>query len=324
MGHIPIGMEMFNAGNETQWEMIQRRIEESDYYIVIIARRYGSVHKESGVGYTEREWDYATSLGIPTIGFVLSSDASWPTNKGESDPKMQKALTKFITKVEDKMRASWSNKHELAASVSLSLNETMTGFPGVGWIRADKAPHPEITSELARLSRENSELRKQLESSSSSAAVLLPEFQIDCEIVWNTTGFGPPHPSHLYQLRVVLTNIGNAAADAVEAVIEVPQDAVYRTSASAEGLHDGYFKVAIDNRKAHVRSSIHKLPSRSSVLPGKSIGTTVLLTADAVENPGTYVLKYSIYPGIGHSKSGEIALADIPVSVSTEHAQERE
>jgi hypothetical protein len=200
----------------------------------------------------------------------------------------------------------------------------MTGFPGVGWIRADKAPHPEITSELARLSRENSELRKQLESSSSSAAVLLPEFQIDCEIVWNTTGFGPPHPSHLYQLRVVLTNIGNAAADAVEAVIEIPQDAVYRTSASAEGLHDGYFKVAIDNRKAHVRSSIHKLPSRSSVLPGKSIGTTVLLTADAVENPGTYVLKYSIYPGIGHSKSGEIALADIPVSVSTEHAQERE
>ncbi|MEO6908255.1 MAG: DUF4062 domain-containing protein [Abditibacteriaceae bacterium] len=55
LGHIPIGMEMFNAANETQWEMIKRRIEESDYYIVIIAHRYGSIEKESGLSYTEKE-----------------------------------------------------------------------------------------------------------------------------------------------------------------------------------------------------------------------------------------------------------------------------
>jgi uncharacterized protein DUF4062 len=30
MSHIPVGMEMFNAADESQWNIIKRRIEESD------------------------------------------------------------------------------------------------------------------------------------------------------------------------------------------------------------------------------------------------------------------------------------------------------
>ena len=36
MGHIPIGMEFFNASAESQWDKIKRTIEESDYYIIIL------------------------------------------------------------------------------------------------------------------------------------------------------------------------------------------------------------------------------------------------------------------------------------------------
>jgi hypothetical protein len=32
MGHIPVGMEMFNAADESQWNIIKRRIDECDYY----------------------------------------------------------------------------------------------------------------------------------------------------------------------------------------------------------------------------------------------------------------------------------------------------
>lgn len=32
-GHIPAGMELFSAGNESQLEIIRRWIEESDIYI---------------------------------------------------------------------------------------------------------------------------------------------------------------------------------------------------------------------------------------------------------------------------------------------------
>jgi len=65
---IPVGMELFPAASVEQWKLIKRVIEECDYYLVIIAGRYGSVD-QSGVGYTEREFDYAVSIGKPVIGF---------------------------------------------------------------------------------------------------------------------------------------------------------------------------------------------------------------------------------------------------------------
>lgn len=37
MGHIPVGMEAFQASDDSQWEYIKRRIDESDYYVLIIA-----------------------------------------------------------------------------------------------------------------------------------------------------------------------------------------------------------------------------------------------------------------------------------------------
>jgi len=40
--HIPIGMEMFNAGDSDQWTVISQTIETTDYYVVIIGGRYGS------------------------------------------------------------------------------------------------------------------------------------------------------------------------------------------------------------------------------------------------------------------------------------------
>lgn len=63
MGHIPVGMEMFSAADEEQWRVITRQIDQSDYYVVIVAHRYGSVLE--GVSFTEKEYDYAVQKGIP-------------------------------------------------------------------------------------------------------------------------------------------------------------------------------------------------------------------------------------------------------------------
>src|ERR1019366_9114939 len=67
---IPIAMELFPASDKSPWHYIQRVIEESDYYIVIVGGRYGSIEPSTGLSYTELEYDYAVSLGIPTYGFV--------------------------------------------------------------------------------------------------------------------------------------------------------------------------------------------------------------------------------------------------------------
>ena len=39
MGHIPVGMEMFSAADEEQWQLIVRQIEATDYYVLIVGHR---------------------------------------------------------------------------------------------------------------------------------------------------------------------------------------------------------------------------------------------------------------------------------------------
>src|SRR5690349_13368931 len=69
MGHIPVGMEMFSAADEEQWQVIARTIDDSDYYVVIVAHRYGSL--DGNISFTEKEYDYAVSQGVPAMGFVI-------------------------------------------------------------------------------------------------------------------------------------------------------------------------------------------------------------------------------------------------------------
>src|SRR4051812_16576479 len=67
---MPAGMELFPAANDSQWVWIKRVIDESDYYIVILGGRYGSVSKQTGLIYTGMEYRYAIECGKPVIGFL--------------------------------------------------------------------------------------------------------------------------------------------------------------------------------------------------------------------------------------------------------------
>jgi hypothetical protein len=58
-GNIPAGMELFKAGNETQLKTIERWIDESDVYLLILGGRYGSIEEKSDKSYTRLEYEYA-------------------------------------------------------------------------------------------------------------------------------------------------------------------------------------------------------------------------------------------------------------------------
>ncbi|WP_347904958.1 DUF4062 domain-containing protein [Pseudomonas purpurea] len=162
MGHIPVGMEMFSAADEEQWKIIARQIDEIDYYAVIVAHRYGSVTTE-GVGYTEKEYDYAIERGVPILGFVIDDSAPWPKTRCETETKSQLRLTKFKTKVKSRLVNFWTSKDDLHGKFSISLMKAITGNPRTGWIRADQVTGAEVTKELTRLSSENAVLREQVE-----------------------------------------------------------------------------------------------------------------------------------------------------------------
>lgn len=161
MGHIPVGMEMFSAGDEEQWELIARAIDQSDYYVVIVAHRYGST-TENGLGYTEKEYDYAVRTGVPVLGFVIDKSAPWPADKMESDKQKAAALERFRLKVREKHVAFWKDGRDLYGQAAIALGKQIHSRPQPGWVPATEAASPAVTEEMSRLSKENADLRKRI------------------------------------------------------------------------------------------------------------------------------------------------------------------
>jgi len=162
LGHIPVGMELFQAGDETQWDYIKKRILECDYYIVIVGERYGSEGPE-GKSYTQMEYEFAVANGVPVAAFPLHEDArkTWPQDKVEWEKRDQ--LNEFRALCESRMAKHWKNADELGARVVTALVAMMDTYPRVGWVRADSVATEAALNEIAKLSEERRALQEELE-----------------------------------------------------------------------------------------------------------------------------------------------------------------
>ena len=160
MGHIPVGMEMFSAADEEQWKMIQKQIDECDYYVVIVAHRYGSIDK--GVSYTEKEYDYASEKGIPILGFIIEESAKWPAKFIDKDSDTLSRLSLFKEKIKSKMINQWKTSEDLYAKAAIALSKAFTAYERPGYVRGDELATKGVFDELARLSTENARLRDDL------------------------------------------------------------------------------------------------------------------------------------------------------------------
>lgn len=158
---MPAGMELFPAANDDQWNWIKRVIEESDYYVVILAGRYGSVSSKTELSYTEMEYRYALELGKPVIGFVHEDPKQIPAKYYEADPKLRKKLDSFRNLVQSKLCKQWSAPADLGAKLSRSLTQLIRQYPAVGWVRANMTT-PEAAQEALSLRRQIEELQAKL------------------------------------------------------------------------------------------------------------------------------------------------------------------
>lgn len=64
---LPIGQEHFTV---TDFRAIQEFIDESDYFILLLGGRYGSIDKETGLSWTEREYRYAIERSKPVLALI--------------------------------------------------------------------------------------------------------------------------------------------------------------------------------------------------------------------------------------------------------------
>ena len=162
---FPAGMEMFPAMDEEQFEYIKRIIDDSDYYLLIIGGRYGSVD-DNGVSWTEKEFDYAVSKGIHVMAFVLEDEAYNKLPKYKLDKKdielNQERLKKFKEKVGKKrLIRKWSDANTLALEVTNSLQRVLKIHPQIGWVRADKVASGDAQKEIDRLQKEIAKYQKE-------------------------------------------------------------------------------------------------------------------------------------------------------------------
>ncbi|WP_020700266.1 DUF4062 domain-containing protein [Dasania marina] len=178
MYHIPIGMEMFSAEDEDQWEIIRRTIEVSDYYILVLGLRYGSKTSD-GISFTQKEYEYALEKKIPILAFVMNDTVSLSKDKRDDDLS---DINKFreLVLTNSKMAQFWETKDQLIKSVSISLMKQIMQKPGVGWIRGDSANADEaLSKELSALSKENRALRERVVELESKISLKAPAIEID-------------------------------------------------------------------------------------------------------------------------------------------------
>ncbi|EPG2954577.1 DUF4062 domain-containing protein [Klebsiella aerogenes] len=160
--HFPVGMEMFSADDSEQWDIIKETIDASDYYIIIIGHKYGSISAK-GISYTEMEYDYAKSLNIPVLAFIRNRDVLTKPNERETEHAKAERLEVFIEKAKaNKMCDFWESIEDLATKVAIALPKVMRRNPRIGWVRGDQATPKEVSNELAELSTENRKLRERL------------------------------------------------------------------------------------------------------------------------------------------------------------------
>lgn len=132
---IPVGMEQFPASNMSQMEYIEKMLDDCDYYILIIGGRYGSLD-DDGVGYTEKEYNYAQQKGIPVMAFVNLHPEKLPNEKCEhANIEKFKAFRDRVRNAK-KLVKGYSDIGDLKANAVTAVNAAIREYPGIGWVRA--------------------------------------------------------------------------------------------------------------------------------------------------------------------------------------------
>lgn len=168
-GHIPAGMELFKAGNESQLKTIYRWIDESDVYMLILGGRYGSIESKSGKSYTQLEYEYALNNDIPVFAVVLSQP--FLTDKinslGLSNVMEQVAPDKyqaFKVLVMSKIIKEVDDCKDIKLSVHSTLNEFLNEYNLTGWTHSNNEDDTiQLLKDNNALIKENNLLNKQIQ-----------------------------------------------------------------------------------------------------------------------------------------------------------------
>lgn len=164
-GNIPAGMELFKAGNETQLKTIERWIDESDVYLLILGGRYGSLEEKSSKSYTQLEYEYAIKKKIPVFAVVLSESAIYQkasimgksSSMEESENEKYKEFKKLVF---SKIVRVVEDIKDIKLAMHTTLNEFSKLYNFSGWVKGTEVDdYTRILKENSKLLKENEKLK---------------------------------------------------------------------------------------------------------------------------------------------------------------------
>jgi hypothetical protein len=147
--------------------VIRRWIDESDIFLLILGGRYGSIEPTNKKSYVHLEYEYAASIHKPLFAVIISEE-SLDKRVREFGAKIMeidnpRQFKKFRSMVSQHMVRFWSDPRD----IKIAILETLSVFADrddlVGWIPGTEAVDTgALAEQLARLTKENAELREQV------------------------------------------------------------------------------------------------------------------------------------------------------------------
>jgi Domain of unknown function (DUF4062) len=151
--YIVVGMETFPATNEEQFSYIKKQILGSDYYVLILAGRYGTMADEQ-LSYTEKEFGFALESGIPILVFPIDDPSLVEVRKTDQDYEKQKKLEQFrLRTLKGRNVFKWTNADNLALGIIQALQHAVEATPRPGWVRGDAPSNESLLGEIRELAR---------------------------------------------------------------------------------------------------------------------------------------------------------------------------
>ena len=180
-GHIPAGMELFTAGDKSQFETICRWIDESDVFMLILGGRYGSIEPKSKSSYIELEYNYAVEKKKPLFAVIITEDALERRVKQHGSSVLEKEHPDQYKHFRDKVLGKMTAFYEDPKDIKLAVHETLAGFIDQysfsGWVSGSDVPDTkplldeikQLRLELDKCRLQSAEIQKRLERSTPAS-----------------------------------------------------------------------------------------------------------------------------------------------------------
>ena len=173
LGHIPVMADYLDTGVKNAPQLLQKTIEECDYFIALVAHKYSAPGGK--IIPLAAEYSIAVKKGIPLIALIIDEKARWKSAKMETDAALIQKLEDIKTSLRRGTYDAWSNTADLCQKAQIMLIQEINLNPRPGWIKSDQAVGPVVANELSRLSSENEILRRQIKTEDGDIVTKLRE-----------------------------------------------------------------------------------------------------------------------------------------------------